>query len=142
MNINQSEPATELKRAASIKKPSKRPRGNCELCVSRVRSLRAHTPPAERLRSRGLLRTNHHPPGEETLALISPPIGPLQLGDAPPRDSQPTSGSDYVLAALPSYQIGRTLFPIMLSVFIPPSLHPSIQPAERALCRKPNLLTF
>lgn len=76
MNINLSEPATELKHAASIEslgngRAGPQKTGNCELCVSRVRSLRA-----ERLRSRGLLRTNHHPPGEETLALISPPIGP------------------------------------------------------------------
>lgn len=80
MNINLSEPATELKRAASIKSLRNGRAGprNC------VRSLRAHTAPGERLRSRGLLRTNHHPPGEEKLALISPPIGPLQLRDAPP----------------------------------------------------------
>lgn len=147
MNISLSESAAEPKRPASIKSLQNGQAGRrkkLQVVISRVRSVRAHAPPAERLRSRGLLGTKHHPPGEETLALISPSISPLQLGDAPspPRGSQPTSGSDYVRAALPSYQIGRTLFPIMLSVFLPPSLRPSSQPAERALYRKPNLPTF
>lgn len=113
--------------------------------LSHVHSLLSHALLAKRPRFREqLLHTNHRPCGEETLVLISPLIGPLQRRDAlppTPQGSQLTSRSDYVLQMLPSYQIGRTHFPIMLSVVIPPSLHPPILSASQAaLCRKTTLI--